>query len=75
VRFLYGTILRREVTALLAGIPRMKRHTRQAEVYARRELEAILTAPAQPRDRAFLMTVYESRRDGRPRGIRGLDGT
>jgi site-specific recombinase XerD len=58
VRFLYGTILRRDVTALLAGIPRMKRHTRRAEVYAKSELEAILTAPAQPRDRAFLMTVY-----------------
>jgi integrase/recombinase XerD len=58
VRFLYGTILRRDVTALLAGIPRMKRNTRRAEVYAKSELEAILTAPAQPRDRAFLMTVY-----------------
>jgi integrase/recombinase XerD len=31
---------------------------RRAEVYARSEIEAILTAPTQPRDRAFLMTVY-----------------
>jgi site-specific recombinase XerD len=36
----------------------MKRNTRRAEVYATSELEALLTAPTQPRDRAFLMTVY-----------------
>jgi site-specific recombinase XerD len=36
----------------------MKRNTRRAEVYARSELEAILSAPRQPRDRAFLMAVY-----------------
>jgi site-specific recombinase XerD len=36
----------------------MKRNTRRAEVYARSELELILSAPRQPRDRAFLMTVY-----------------
>jgi site-specific recombinase XerD len=58
VRFLYATVLGRDTTALLAAIPRMKRNTRRAEVYAKSELEAILTAPAQPRDRAFLMTVY-----------------
>jgi site-specific recombinase XerD len=58
VRFLYAVTLRREVAGLLAAIPRMKRNTRRAEVYARSELEAILTAPRQPRDRAFLMTVY-----------------
>jgi len=58
VRFLYAVTLRREVAELLAAIPRMKRNTRRAEVYARSELEAILTAPRQPRDRAFLMTVY-----------------
>jgi site-specific recombinase XerD len=58
VRFLYGIILDRDTTALLAGIPRMKRNIRRAEVYAKSELEAILTAPPQPRDRAFLMTVY-----------------
>jgi integrase/recombinase XerD len=57
-RFLYGVTLRRDVRALMAGIPRMKRHTRRAEVYARSEIQAILTAPTQPRDRAFLMTVY-----------------
>jgi|SRR5579862_2723962 len=58
VRFLYGVTLQRDVQALMAAIPRMKRNTRRAEVYARSEIEAILTAPRQPRDRAFLMTVY-----------------
>jgi integrase/recombinase XerD len=58
VRFLYGVTLQREINALMAAVPRMKRGTRRAEVYARSEIEAILSAPAQPRDRAFLMTVY-----------------
>ena len=58
VRFFYAVTLRREVDDLMAAVPRMKRNTRRAEVYARSELEAILTAPPQPRDRAFLMTVY-----------------
>lgn len=58
VRFLYGVTLGRDTGALMAGVPRMKRETRRAEVYARSELEAILRAPRQPRDRAFLMTVY-----------------
>jgi integrase/recombinase XerD len=58
VRFLYGTTLQRDVEALMAAIPRMKRNTRRAEAYARSEVEAILTAPVWPRDRAFLMTVY-----------------
>lgn len=58
VRFLYAVTLKRSVAELLAAIPHMKRNTRRAEVYARSELEAILSAPRQPRDRAFLMTVY-----------------
>jgi site-specific recombinase XerD len=58
VRFLYAITLQRNVEALMAAVPHMKRNTRRAEVYARSEIEAILTAPAQPRDRAFLMTVY-----------------
>jgi site-specific recombinase XerD len=58
VRFLYGVTLKRDVNELMAGIPRMKRNTTRAQVYAKSELEAILTAPTQPRDRAFLMTVY-----------------
>lgn len=58
VRFLYAVTLGRETLDLMASVPHMKRATRRAEVYARSEIEAILTAPRQPRDRAFLMTVY-----------------
>jgi site-specific recombinase XerD len=36
----------------------MKHTIRRAEIYARSEVEAILSAPRQPRDRVFLMTVY-----------------
>jgi integrase/recombinase XerD len=58
IRFFYAVTLHRDVDELMAAIPRMKRNTTRAQVYAKSELEAILTAPAQPRDRAFLMTVY-----------------
>ena len=58
VRFLYAVTLGRETVDLMASVPHMKRSTRCAEVYARSEVEAILTAPRQPRDRALLMTVY-----------------
>jgi hypothetical protein len=33
----------------------MKHTIRRAEIYARSEVEAILSAPRQPRDRVFLM--------------------
>src|SRR5260370_4291155 len=58
VRFLYAVTLGRETLDLMASIPHMKRATRRAEVYARSEVEAILTAPRQPRHRVLLMTVY-----------------
>ena len=58
VRFLYAVTLGRETLDLMASVPHMKRYTRRAEVYARSEVEAILTAPRQSRDRALLMTVY-----------------
>jgi site-specific recombinase XerD len=58
VRFLYGITLERNTEALMASVPRMKHAIPRAEIYARSELEALLTAPRQPRDRAFLMTVY-----------------
>jgi site-specific recombinase XerD len=58
VRFLFQTTLGRDTAELFAKIPRIKRDTKRAHVYAVSELEAILRAPAQPRDRAFLMTVY-----------------
>ena len=57
VRFFYATTLKRDVVALMASIPRIKRNKTRAEVYARSEVEKILTAPPQPRDRAFLMLV------------------
>jgi integrase/recombinase XerD len=58
VRFLYAVTLGREMVDLMASVPHMKRATQRAEVYARSEVEAILTAPRQPRDRALLMTIY-----------------
>ena len=50
--------LGRETVDLMASVPHMKRATRSAEVYARSEVEAILRAPRQPRDRALLITIY-----------------
>jgi integrase/recombinase XerD len=58
VRFLYAVTLSRETVDLMASVPHMKRATRRAEVYARSEVEAILTAPRQPRNRVLLMTIY-----------------
>ena len=58
VRFLYGITLGRNTEGLTTAVPHMKHAIRRAEIYARSELEAILSAPSQPRDRAFLMTVY-----------------
>ena len=58
VRFIYGITLGRNTEALTTSVPHMKHAIRRPEVYARSELEAILSAPSQPRDRAFLMTVY-----------------
>jgi integrase/recombinase XerD len=57
-RFLYGITLGRNTEELILSVPRMKPAVLRAEVYARSEVEAILSAPRQPRDRAFLMTVY-----------------
>ncbi len=58
MRFLYAVTLGRETVDLMASVPHMKRATQRAEVYARSEVEAILTAPREPRDRVLLMTVY-----------------
>jgi integrase/recombinase XerD len=58
VRFLYGVTLGRDTDNLIASVPHMKCATLRAEVYAHSELEAILTAPRQPRHRVFLMIVY-----------------
>jgi site-specific recombinase XerD len=58
VRFLYQVTLGRDTAELFAKIPRMKRETKRAHAYSRAEIEAILSAARQPRDRAFLMLVY-----------------
>lgn len=58
VRFLYGITLGRDTEQLTASVPHMKHAIHRSEIYARSELEAILSAPGQRRDRAFLMTVY-----------------
>jgi integrase/recombinase XerD len=58
VRLLYAVTLGQETVDLMASVPHMKRATRRAEVYARSEVEAILTAPRQPRNRVLLMTIY-----------------
>ena len=58
VRFLYGITLGRDTEPLMASVPHMKHAIPRAEIYARSELEALLSAPRQPRDRAFLMAVY-----------------
>src|SRR6201987_1247849 len=58
VRLLYAVTLGRETLELMASGPHLKRPTRRAEVYARSEVEAILTAPRQPRNRVLLMTIY-----------------
>jgi integrase/recombinase XerD len=57
-RFLYGITLGRNTEELILSVPRMKPAIVRVEVYARSEVEAILAVPRQPRDRAFLMTVY-----------------
>ena len=54
VRFLYAVTLGRETLDLMASVSDMKRATGRADS----EVEAILTAPRQPRDRVLLMTVY-----------------
>src|SRR5580704_4339637 len=51
VRFLYAVTLGRERVDLMASVPHMKRAIGRAEVYARSEVEAISTAPRQPRSR------------------------
>src|SRR5258708_26880601 len=51
VRFLYAVTLGRERIDLMTSVPQMKRAIGPAEVYARGEVEAISTAPGQPRSR------------------------
>ena len=51
VRFLYAVTLGRERIDLVTSVPQMKRAIGSAEVYASSELEAVSTAPRQPRSR------------------------
>src|SRR4029077_5305147 len=51
VRFLYAVTLGRERIDLVTSVPHMKRALGPAEAYARGEVEAISTAPGQPRSR------------------------
>ena len=51
VRFLYAVTLGRERIDLVTSVPQMKRAIGPAEAYARGEVEAISTAPGQPRNR------------------------
>jgi hypothetical protein len=43
--FLYGVTLGRNTNELMASVPRTKHTIRRAEIYARSEVEAILSAP------------------------------
>ena len=51
LRFLYGQTLHRDLNELQARVPRLKRDTKRANVYATSEVTAILTAPRAPRRR------------------------
>ena len=48
VRFFYATTLKRDVVALMASIPRIKRNKTRAEVYARSEVEKSSRPPLNP---------------------------
>lgn len=58
VRAFQEWVLGRPRADTVRGVPRGKRATTRAEVYARSEIAAILAAAPAGRDRAFLTTVY-----------------
>jgi integrase/recombinase XerD len=58
VRAFQQYVLGRERSATVAGVPRGKRATTRAEVYAPSEIVALLAAAPAGRDRTFLTTVY-----------------
>jgi len=58
VRAFQQFVLGRERAATVTGVPRGKRATTRAEVYALAEITALLAAAPPWRDRAFLTTVY-----------------
>lgn len=58
VRAFHAFVLERDPAATLAGVPRCKRDTTRAEVYAISEMALLLAAAPAGRDRAFLAAVY-----------------
>lgn len=58
VRGFQAYVLGRDPAATLKGIPRCKRATTRAEVYASSEMSRLLAAAPEGRDRAFLSTIY-----------------
>lgn len=58
VRSFHSLVLGRDPVQAVAGVPRCKRATTRAEVYAISEVTAMLAAAPAGRDRAFLTTVY-----------------
>jgi hypothetical protein len=71
VRFLYGITLGRNTEGLTTSVPHMKHAIRRSEIYARSELEAILSAPsAEPAarpgglDDGLCLRATQSRKQG-----------
>lgn len=58
VRAFQEFVLGRERAATVSGVPRGKRATTRAEVYAPAEIAALLAAAPEYRDRVFLTIVY-----------------
>lgn len=56
IRFFYGQVLGRDEVRV--WIPRRKAESRLPEILSREEMEGIITAPANPKHRALLMTTY-----------------
>jgi site-specific recombinase XerD len=58
-RFFYQHVAHRELTALRQALPFGRKSVVRAQVFSVEQLEQLFTAGCdQPRDRAFLMTVY-----------------
>ena len=58
VRFLYAITLGRDTEGLLRSVPHIKHATRRAEVYARSELEAILSVGGEWLDACTSSTTF-----------------
>jgi site-specific recombinase XerD len=59
LRFFYKFVLRREFYHIERAMPRVQKAKRRPKAYSKAEIERLLnTGCAQPKHRAFLMTVY-----------------